>query len=623
MCAIVGIASRAPVQRHEWLSVASEAMAHRGPDDDGLWWSADGKTGFAHRRLAIIDLSPAGRQPMHDPSGQLTIVFNGEIYNYLELKLELAKRGHLFRSNSDTEVILLAYREWGANCVARLNGMFAFVIHDQQQQRIFMARDRAGEKPLFYAISDGELRFASELKGILADPFFPRSINADALDCYLALGYAAGTRCILNGVNKLAPAHTLSYETRTGDVRVRRYWQLPAPAPLRGVDAARNVSLVDQMDRLLEDSVRRQLVADVPVGVLLSGGVDSSLITAMASRVSKDVQTFTLGFPGHANHDETSHARLVARHFGTRHTEIQASDIRPDILPTLARQFDEPMLDSSMLPTFLISQLVRKHCRVALGGDGGDELFGGYFTYNRLLWAQRNLDWLPIALRRTLAARGSALIPSGIRGRAWLQALGCDLNHGVPILNEHFDIETRRELLQRGMHTFTPVSADTICAANVDSSVDLLQRATRLDFQTGLADGILVKVDRTSMLNSLEIRAPLLDCQIIEFAFRDVPSSMKATASERKIILKRLAQRLLPANFDRKRKHGFTVPLEHWLKSGPWMDLFNAVLLDRDCLFERKTVNRLLDEQRRGWRNGERLFGLVLFELWRREYRVS
>jgi asparagine synthase (glutamine-hydrolysing) len=323
MCGIVGIVSNTPQAQRAWLAIGRDAMTHRGPDDAGEWWSADGRVGLAQRRLSIIDLSPAGHQPMHDASGALSIVFNGEIYNFADLRDELMAKGHGFRSHSDTEVILAAYREWGTECLARFNGMFAFALFDARQHTVFLARDRAGEKPLFYHQANGVLRFASELKALLGDPALPRRIDPAALDCYLAMGYVPGDRCMLQGFNKLPPAHALLFDLQTGQAKIWRYWQLPEleATSSRPVDEA---ALLDELEALLEDAVRRQMVADVPVGVLLSGGVDSSLITAMAVRASSQVQTFTIGFPGHGKLDETEHARLIARHFGTRHTELMA-----------------------------------------------------------------------------------------------------------------------------------------------------------------------------------------------------------------------------------------------------------------------------------------------------------
>jgi asparagine synthase (glutamine-hydrolysing) len=573
--------------------------------------------GLAHRRLSIIDLSPAGHQPMHDERLGLTIAFNGEIYNFLELRAELEQCGYSFRSRSDTEVLLAAYHAWGADCLQRLNGMFAFALHDARHQRIFLARDRAGEKPLFYRIANGTLQFASELKALRPAPGAPARIDRDALDCYLAIGYVPGERCILQGYRKLPPSHGLSFELQSGATSVWRYWQPPQPAPPGATDEP---GLLDELEVLLQGAVQRQLVADVPVGVLLSGGVDSSLVTAMAVRTSSQVKTFTIRFPGHGAMDETEHARLIAGHFGTRHTELVAEPASTALLHRLARQFDEPIVDSSMIPTFLVSQLVRQHCTVALGGDGGDELFGGYLHYSRMLWLQKRFGPVPHALRGAVASLAERGLPLGLKGRNWLMSLGVDL-HGLPWIANYFDTTARRRLMAPGTG-WQPV-AESIREERIPGDPDLLQRATRMDFANYLPEDILVKVDRASMLASLEVRAPLLDRHIIEFAFGKVPSHLKATLSERKILLKRLAARVLPSGFDLRRKQGFSIPLDAWLRTGPFQALFNEVLRDPGCAFDRPFIEGLLKRQQRGQRNGERLFALVLFELWRREQSLT
>jgi len=622
MCGIIGIASRTPVSDRGWLAAGRDAMRHRGPDDAGEWWSVDGCIGLGHRRLAIIDLSAAGHQPMEDAGGDLCIVLNGEIYNFPDLRRELAAKGHAFRSQSDTEVILAAYREWGTDCLSRLNGMFALALYDGRRRRLFMARDRAGEKPLFYALTQGAMRFASELKGLMADPAMARRIDPEALDCYLALGFVPGERCMLQGVKKLPPAHALSFDLESGRSRLWRYWQLPELDAAGAAGVAAEAGLLDELEALLENAVRRQLVADVPVGVLLSGGVDSSLVTAMAVRAAPGVKTFTVRLPGYGRYDETEHARLIARHFGTEHVELEAAESSVDLLPSLARQFDEPMVDSSMIPTYLVSRLIRDHCTVALGGDGGDELFAGYPHYNRLLWMQRNLGRIPRSLRAPVGRAAAALLPVGFKGRNWLQALEVDLEAGLPLLASCFDHRARQELMvEQGSWT---LAAEGIREQRIPRTADLLQRATRMDFENYLAEDILVKVDRASMLNSLEVRAPFLDYRLVEFAFSKVPSRLKATATSRKVLPKKLTARLLPPEFDQHRKQGFSIPLASWLQSGSWRGYFRKVLLESDnTLFSRKTLGKLLDGQARGRTNGERLFALVMFELWRREYKAS
>lgn len=621
MCGIVGIASVKPQTTRKWLSEGRDALIHRGPDDSGEWWAMDGRVGLAHRRLSILDLSSSAHQPMHDVNNGLTIVFNGEIYNFKELRTELKKLGFVFRTSSDTEVLLAAYKAWGTDCLSHLNGMFAFALYDAKQQVLFLARDRAGEKPLFYHHTEKGLRFASELKALLVDQTLERKIDAESLDCYLATGYVPGDRCILKGFNKLPPAHALKFELQTGKSQIWQYWKLPKLIESESYDSEDEDNLLDELESLLEDSVSRQLVADVPVGVLLSGGVDSSLITAMAVRASNNVQTFTIGFPGHGKLDETEHARLIARHFGTQHTELMAEPATANLLQSLAQQFDEPMVDSSMIPTFLVSQLVRKHCTVALGGDGGDELFGGYDHYSRLVWMKHKLGFLPRSFRSGIASISNNLMPLGMKGRNWLNHLGEDLDNGLPLISSRYDLRIRKRLLHKQLDINK--RAETIVNSRIPVNQDILQRSTRMDFRNYLAEDILVKVDRASMMNSLEVRAPLLDQHLIEFAFGKVPSYLKATAQDKKILLKRLTARVLPPEFDRQRKQGFSIPLAEWLKGGAFRELFNDTLRDPQCIFNRGVVDDLLNGQDRGRNNSERLFALVFFELWRREYRVT
>lgn len=622
MCGLVGVASRRPQSSREWLARAGQEIQHRGPDDSGEWWSANQKVGLAHRRLSIIDLSSSGHQPMLDANGTLAIVFNGEIYNYLDLKNELSDLGFQFQSSGDTEVILAAYQAWGADCLSRFHGMFAFALFDAGRQRLFMARDRAGEKPLFYHHTSDAIHFASELKALFANPALPRTINPRSLNAYLGMGYVAGAKCLLDGYQKLPPAHALFFDLETGSLSVWQYWQVPEFINSNDSVGQNETDLVQELESLLEAAVRRQMVADVSVGVLLSGGVDSSLITAMALRAKSNVKTFTVGFPGHGALDERAHARLIADYFGTEHIELEAPIVSADILKKLAWQFDEPIVDSSMIPTYLVSQLVRQHCKVALGGDGGDELFGGYGHYSRLLWMQQRLGKIPLKLRRLLACSAEKLLPIGFKGRNWLQGLGVDLNHEVPIVASYFDESSRQKLLPKGMSVSAKVLNN---AASIHSSTtsDLLQRATRHDFKNYLAEDILVKVDRSSMLNSLELRAPFLDVPLIEFAFSKVPSHLKANSREKKILLKRLSAKVLPPQFDQHRKQGFSIPLANWLKQGEFRDLFHSVLLNSNSVFDQKVIRQLLDGQDKGRNNSERLFALTLFELWREQYRIS
>jgi asparagine synthase (glutamine-hydrolysing) len=619
MCGICGTTARpADSVATETLEAMAQTLRHRGPDDQGIWRSQDGRIGFGHRRLSIIDLSPAGHQPMHDASGKLTITFNGEIYNFLELRRELQALGHRFRTATDTEVILEAYRRWGLDFAEHLNGMFAIAFHDRDSDRLVFARDRAGEKPLFYAHVDGVLSFASELKALMADPTFHAQVDPGALNEYLAYGYITGSKSILRNVRKLPQGCVMTYDLRTDTTRVWPYWRLPGPI-VDGRIPVNDEALLDELEALLLDSVRMRMIADVPVGIMLSGGVDSSLVTAMAARVSTRPKTFTISFPGHGTYDEAPYARLVARHFGTEHVELAAEAATVDLLPRLARQYDEPMADSSMVPMYLVSKLIREQATVALGGDGGDELFGGYLHYAWFERQSRVRKVIPSALRRA-ASIAATMLPQGVRGRGYLIGSAGDLNWSIGYANLYFDVATRRRLLAPLGIAIGQEPEESKAALGAYGG-SALQRATAVDFQTYLVDDILVKVDRASMLNSLEVRAPLLDPRIIELAYGRTPDRLRSLKGTRKVLLRRLAARVLPEELDITRKQGFSIPLQTWFH-GDWGRFFREVLFASKH-FDQTVIRRLLEGQQRGLVNSHRIFALTMFELWMREYNVS
>ena len=623
MCGIVGIYSKHPIADRSLLVRMRDTMTHRGPDDAGLWWSPDGCLGLAHRRLSILDLSPAGHQPMMDQTGRLHIVFNGEIYNYQDLRRELESRGHTFRSHSDTEVLLKAYRQWGTDCLQHLNGAFAFGLYDHDEECLFLARDRAGEKPLFYTHELDRFLFTSELKALMADPTLPKKVDLDALEFYLAYGYVPGDRCLLAGVHKLPPAHAMKFSLRTHELQVWQYWQLPPPQD--GVSATTE-ELTDELQHLLKDAVRRQMVADVPVGILLSGGIDSSLVTGMAASVSPGkVRTFTIAFPDYVRYDEGPYARMVAEHFGTEHTELVAEPATVGLLPLLARQYDEPMADSSMVPTYLVSKLIRQHCTVALGGDGGDELFGGYPTYNWIFKHAFVRNCFPGPIRDIFSIIAGNVLPVGFKGRAYLMGCGGGLPQAMAHFNLFYDVTARRQLIPalRGRQRDSIGLPEQYKIDRCQEERGLPGMAMSLDFQTYLPDDILLKIDRAGMLNSLEVRAPFLDYRIIEFAFSRVPNPLRADHIQRKILLRHLGSRLLPSRLNLRRKQGFSLPLNDWIK-GDWGQYMRDVLSGADdSIFNHEMVDRLWKGQRHGLRNTQRLFALVMFELWRQNYNVT
>jgi asparagine synthase (glutamine-hydrolysing) len=622
MCGIVGIVSSSNVTERKWLGHAANALYHRGPDHAGEWWSRDNKAGFAHRRLSIIDLSFSANQPMHLNDMGLTIVFNGEIYNYRNLRNNLENLGYKFKTKSDTEVLLVSYSEWGKNCVNYLDGMFAFAIYDENRQTLFMARDRAGEKPLFYYYDNSTLYFSSELKALFKNDLLKKEIDLESLDCYLAMGFVPGGRCILSKYNKLAPANALFFDIKKKKLDIWNYWKIPDFE-----DQPENYNqdlLVNKLYKLLETSVQKQIVADVDVGLLLSGGIDSSLIAAFAAKYSNQIKTFTVRFPEYSEFDETNNARLIASHFNTKHNELVVSNDTnlADLLVKLVIQYDEPIVDSSIFPTYLICNLVSKHCKVALGGDGGDELFGGYNHYTKWINIERYLKYIPQSILESLANLSNKILPVGVKGHNFFESLRYGLNKNVPFTVSLFSKNIRSQLLGNKVHSYKNI-AEEIHFGRISNYEDLIQRITRMDFENYLPEDILVKVDRASMLNSLEVRSPMLDFNIIDFTFRNIPSMYKVRTNNKKILLKKLASQILPSQFDKNRKQGFSIPLNQFLRKGKLRDLFWDTLLSHDSIFDHKVVKNILKGQDYGRSNSERLLALVQFELWKKNYKIS
>jgi asparagine synthase (glutamine-hydrolysing) len=619
MCGISGIASKKDLEIHKrWLSKSREMLCHRGPDGEGEWWSMNDRIGLAHRRLAVVELSNLGHQPMSRGDAGLQIVFNGEIYNFREIRSQLANAGYSFFSESDTEVLLAAYQEWGYECLERLNGMFAFAMYDPARKTIFLARDRAGEKPLFYYKDDSTLLFASDLGVLLRNPALRREINAEALNYFLAFGYSMGDSTLVSGFRKLPAAHAMTFQTESGETNIWRYWALPALEIASNFDQS---ALLDEFENLLEASVTRQMEADVPVGVLLSGGLDSSLVTAMASRRTPRLKTYTVAMDGDSSLDEAKFAKEIASHFGTDHTVMSAESINAPLIESIAKNMGEPIADSSILPTFLVSREIRKSCTVALGGDGGDELFGGYGHYSQILDWIKKRKLMPEFLPRSASNLALSLLPVGFPGRNLISNFNFDTRLGVFSSATHFDARARRQLLGGTGVEFC--DSESLRQSQVPLGGDPVQRFTSMDFQNYLSEDILVKVDRASMMSSLEVRAPFLDRHLVEFAFGRVPSSMKATSTGKKILPKLLARKLFPAGFDVHRKQGFSIPLASWLQSGEIKNLFWDTLTSSECFLNRDAIASILRNQELGYRNSERIFALFQFEVWRKEFNIS
>lgn len=625
MCGIVGAATNLGVNNTlvNWAEEASYKIKHRGPDDEGIFLSENRKICFAHRRLSIIDLSSLGRQPLVSHSKRFSIVFNGEIYNHLEIRSRLQKIGfNKWRGASDTETLLNSIEILGLDETLKIIvGMYSFAIYDKDKNILHLVRDRSGEKPLFYAFIKNQLFFASELKALLLIPNVSKNIKPDALDCYLYMGYVPGEMCIIEGFNKVKASTYISYNLETNKLCTTKYWELPQLKSTKNYFSKNTDYFLEKLEFYLRKAVSSQLLSDAPIGFLLSGGLDSSLITAFAAKENKNINTFTISMEGHKDFDEAGHAKLISDYYGTNHTVLE---VKPDIVNNvylLARQFDEPLNDSSMFPSFLVSKMISKYCKVAIGGDGADEIFGGYHHYGRLHKLNNVRKFVPGFLKYFLSKNLANNLPYGFKGRNWLQALGNDFNNKIPLIATYFDAKSRHILCKKsGSNIY---SAEKIFFGLQPKGKDVVDRAMRYDFSNYLTEDILVKMDRAAMLNSIENRSPFLDKNLVEFAFNEIPSNLKCNGKESKIILKLLGKKYLPPTFEYNRKQGFMIPLVKWLRKGPFRDLAFDTLTSNNCPFDKDVIIELFRNNDKGYNNAERIFGLTIFEIWRQEYNIN
>jgi asparagine synthase (glutamine-hydrolysing) len=633
----------------EALARAARSMAdtlrHRGPDDEGVWVEAETGVALAHRRLSIIDLSALGRQPMESANRRFVTVFNGEIYNYAALQMELANMGERFRSHSDTEVLLSAVCRWGVeDALKRANGMFALALYDRENRTLHLARDRMGQKPLYYGWAGNSFAFASELKALRALPQFEAEVDRAALASFLRHGYVPAPKAIYRGVFKLPPGAILTLPLNAVGARdlanPRPYWSLQEVAS-RGQAQPLTLSAGEaeaELDALLRDAVRYCMVSDVPVGAFLSGGIDSSTVVAlMQTQSSAPVRTFTIGFH-EAGYDEAAHAAEVARHLGTDHTEIYVDNVKArSVVPELAQMYDEPFADSSQIPTALVSRLARERVTVSLSGDGGDELFGGY---NRYVWAQ-NADRLRAfapRLLRHLAARAMAAVPvacwdtlfaSGLFPKSLrLPQAGDKLHKLAAVLDAPTSAEIYRRLVSLWPHP-ERVAIDGVETASLLSSpeswpqIGFPGQMMFLDAAGYLPDDILVKLDRASMAASLEARVPLLDHRVVEFAWR-LPRHFRLRGGRGKWLLRQVLKRYVPPSLTERPKMGFGVPIDSWLR-GPLRDWAESLLdetrLRNEGFFDPAPIRRRLAEHLSGRRNWQHaLWCILMFQSWRERW---
>ena len=621
MCGIAGL-----VGRHDEVIDAGEvhrmcqSIVHRGPDDEGIY--ARGPVGLGMRRLSIIDLS-GGHQPIHNEDKSIWLVYNGEIYNFPELRRELEQRGHTFYTHTDTEVIIHLYEEMGSDCVKKLRGMFALALYDERRQALLLARDRLGKKPLHYALHQGRLYFGSEIKTILAVAPELASIDNEGLLQYFYFGYIPDPLTAFKPIHKLPPGHLMEYVN--GKISVREFWDVPAYGTH---PALSEEECLQELERRLEEAVRIRLISDVPLGALLSGGVDSSIVVALMARVSSaPVKTFTIGFQAEA-FNEAEHARLVAEKFGTDHHELILDPNLEETLTFLTSMLEEPFGDSSMLPTYYVSRMARQYVTVALSGDGGDELFAGYDRY-LVAMDRRKFDRIPGWLGRIYRDRLHPHVPDAMYGKnlAW--------NASLAARDRYLDDVSYLPALHRERRLFSDEFLEAAGALpdpllqwrryyDDAPANDSLSRLLYLDTKTYLTADILAKVDRMSMATSLEVRVPMLDHEFVEWV-AGLPIEWKLRTGDRKFILKKLGERLgVPPALLHRRKQGFQLPLVDWMRDS-MKDQFLRVLLEPRTLqrgyFKPEAVRGLVDEHIRGRRNRSGiLWRMLMLELWHRNF---
>ncbi len=614
----------------------SDTLLHRGPDDGGVWADAEVGIALGHRRLAIVDLSPEGHQPMTSADGRYVMVFNGEVYNFRELQRELQQLGHQFRGHSDTEIMLASFRQWGLDrAIQRFNGMFAFALWDRQERRLQLARDRFGEKPLYYGWMGNTLMFASELKALKTHPDFQAEINRDALTLFLRYSYIPAPHSIYQGIYKLPPGTVLTWQGSAERPDPVPYWTAQSVAEQGAAQRFQgNASeAVNQLEVHLKDAVGLRMVADVPLGAFLSGGIDSSTIVALMQAQSRQpVKTFTIGF-NENGFNEAHHAKLVAQHLGTDHTEFYVTPQESlAVIPKLPSLYDEPFADVSQIPTFLVAQLAKQHVTVSLSGDGGDELFAGYNRHvlGRRIW--QTISWLPLAQRKAIAQALRGIPPHRVGG-----SLGC-LKAVLPqslhsmlspdllgVLAEIVAVSDAESMYKRLVSHWKDPGAVVINGSeplkrpsNLQLQ-DFTEQMMYLDTVTYLPDDILVKVDRASMGVSLESRVPFLDHQLLEFAWQ-IPMSMKIQQGRGKWLLRQVLYKYVPQNLVDRPKAGFGVPIASWLRQDlrEWAEeLLDEGRLKQQGFFDPAPIRQKWEQHLVGTANAEYyLWDILMFQAW-------
>ncbi len=624
MCGIAGFIRKdrdsSVDEREILLDKMCKVITHRGPDEQGT--TVKGRAALGMRRLSIIDLK-GGQQPIYNEDGSKFIVFNGEIYNYRELKSELESLGCRFKTNSDTETIIHAFEKFGPACVDKLRGMFAFAIWDKKDESLFIARDRVGKKPLFYSLlPNGDFVFGSELKTILAHGQISKEIDHSALDAYLTFGYVPEDFCIFNGVHKLLPGHFLTF--KNGEVLTEEFWDFKYP---KIAEIRSEAEYIELLREKIYDAVKVRLISEVPLGAFLSGGVDSSAVVAMMSQIlDKPVKTFSIGF-NEDSFDELKYARIAAKHFETEHHEFVVTPDLVDEIDQLVWHFDEPFSDSSALPTFMVSKLAREYVTVILSGDGGDELFAGYTRY-QIDKKRSGLEKLPNAIRSGLLKPLSESLPHGAKGKNFLYNTSLDpIDRYIDSVSQFGKLKKQGLYSAKFRESLSGLKSAEEVFRNIAQSVstgDPIDNLLYLDSKTYLPGDILTKVDRMSMAASLEARVPLLDQELIDLVTQSIPTALKLKGLETKYIFKKALEGIVPNEILYREKQGFGVPINEWIND-QLRERIHGTLLEKRSLergyFDPKYIKRLLDEHSNGRRDHSHpLWVLWMLELWQRRF---
>ena len=610
MCGIIGYISDKSYSI-ESFKYYRDLMEHRGPNSSGIWNNENSSIILGHRRLSIIDLSENANQPMISSCKRFILVFNGEIYNYVEIKKILLKKGHQFISHSDSEVIINAYKEWGEDCLDYFNGMFSFALLDlgdeNNESNLFFCRDRFGKKPFYYYYKNNTFIFASELKSIPKD--FRGSLDPNAINNYLALGYVPGSETILKDIYKLPAGFAGKFLLESNKLKTWKWWDLPT---LKLNDKLSHEEILYDVEKLIIKSVKIRLRSDVPVGILLSGGLDSSLITAIAANISSNkINTFTFG-QSDTEFDESPYASIIAKTFDTNHTFLKTDSFDLNPIDEIDYFVDEPIADSSIIPTYLISKLAGTHVKVALGGDGGDEIFGGYESYSSALSLNRFMRFIPKSSLKKISNLASKF-PIGFKGRNKIMSLKEGPFKSQIWGTPFFDIKSRTKLLSPNILSDinSIVSPENILNEYYELGDNQIENMIRMDIKSKLIDDFLFKVDRYSMASSLEIRSPFLDKDLSEYMLANVPTDLKVKYNSTRIIEKKIAKKFLPKNLNINRKQGFSIPLDSWLKNSK-MDWKEKILTFDKYLFNREEITNLINGFDKGRQNGSRIFSLLM-----------